>query len=152
VDTLPGSKPTSTTQPAQVDLQDWVDLDQGKRTSNTAKIQSANLALLQREQQWILQPTYDNIQQLGPLGVGEVSEVMSLLVENPIPQGPDFQQVVPGGNLATFSQRWTWINNPVNGMYQIWSGTTAPFYNDSWRKFEVSIPLTNRAAVYQKFP
>lgn len=48
----------------------------------------------------------------------------SIAAENPVPGGPSFQTVVPGGNIAIFADRWTWITDPTQGMWKLWTDAT----------------------------
>ena len=43
-------------------------------------------------------------------------------IKNPMPGGPAFRDTVPRGRIDVFAQRWKWINNPKDGMLQIWTG------------------------------
>jgi hypothetical protein len=130
-----------------VGIGDWVDLDQGIRFNNLAKIQAANRGLLRREQEFIVQPVYNSIQaNEAPLG-SFYDDIMSVLAENPIPTGPDFSVAVPSGNLAALNDRWKWIDTDTRSMTAIWFS-----FNTGFQLFEVSIPLRIRAVPYALFP
>ena len=48
--------------------------------------------------------------------------IFSPLARNPVPLGPDFQKrdAFTSGNIAVFSDRWQWITNTGNGMWDLW--------------------------------
>jgi hypothetical protein len=94
-------------------LEAWIKIDEVNNVSE------GNKELLEREQSIILQQTYID---LDGLAFGVASWLFSVLAENPVPLGPDFQDVVPSGNIATFNDRWQWITNPGNGMWPLWMG------------------------------
>ncbi len=91
----------------------WQKIDEGNDVSG------GNQGLLEREQSIILKQTYIDLDDLAD---GKVSWLFSLLAENPVPGGPDFQAVVPSGNISVFNDRWQWITNTGNGMWPLWMG------------------------------
>jgi len=102
------------TQGIEVDsLAAWQKIDNGNDVSE------GNQGLLEREQSIILEQTYIDLDDLAD---GKVSWMFSLLAKNPVPSGPDFQDVVPSGNIAAFDDRWQWITNAGNGMWPLWMG------------------------------
>jgi hypothetical protein len=91
----------------------WQKIDEGN------DVAGGNQDLLEREQSIILEQTYIDLDDLAD---GKVSWLFSVLAENPVPLGPDFQDVVPNGNIAIFDDRWQWITNAGNGMWPLWMG------------------------------
>jgi len=105
---------------------------------------SGNVGLLRREQEEILADTYD---QLGSMTLGLVDLAFSWLAKNPVPDGSDFLDVVPGGSLSNFDHRWAWIinsNNPPDGMWHIWINTSS-----NTRLNWVELLLKERAGDYR---
>ena len=100
----------------------WVKIDDGYETNNASLIHTGNQELLHREQNIILAPTYVT---LNNLAFGSVSWMFSKLAKNPIAGGPAFDTVVPGGNIAIFNDRWTWITDPTQGMWKLWTDKTS---------------------------
>ena len=103
-------------------LVSWTKIDDGYRSNDTSLIHTGNQELLRREQNVILAPTYVTLNNLAS---GSVSFMFSKLAKNPIAGGPDFDAVVPGGNIAVFTDRWNWISDPEQGMWKLWSGKTS---------------------------
>jgi hypothetical protein len=130
--------------PGALNFTAWQDIDDGYFEDDPDKIHDGNVELLRREQQEILALTYQNLDNLG---LGTVSWLFSIMAENPVPGGPDFTTVVPGGNLSNFTDRWTWITDDVNGMWKKWTGTDKPT-----RKGWVEILLRTRADDYNRVP
>jgi len=93
-------------------LSSWRQIDQ-----NDGGTATANVAVLRREQEVILAQAYLG---LNALENGKIAWMFSLLARNPVPLGPDFQSVVPSGNIAVFNDRWQWITSSGNGMWDQW--------------------------------
>jgi hypothetical protein len=121
----------------------WGEIDQGIQQNIITNIQTGNKLLLQREQQQVLADGYAKLNALNPM----VTWGMSQFAENPVPGGPDFITMEPGGNIGDFNARWDWINHPTTGMWWLWLGTPLNTQS-SW----VQILLTTRAADYALFP
>ena len=138
------------------------------------RIAAGNYELLRREQRQIIQDDYDAMRgHHGP--VGELfTYAMSTEAENPIPGGRAFRDVYPitveldptppifgwdppgpeahirlpfpNGNLASFEDRWAWIQNDM-----------FPAYQDLYAKpgavrAIVSTPVGERAEEFRKLP
>ena len=72
--------------------------------------------------------------------------------KNPMPGGPAFRSVVPGGRVDNYEDRWTWTNNSANGMLQIWTGdatdVTAPKFSAGKRLSENNKTMYSAASPY----
>lgn len=130
--------------PTSLNFLAWRDIDDGIAERDSSKISAGNVELLRREQQIILADTYND---LDALGFGLVSWMFSILAENPVPGGPSFSSAVPAGNIADFSDRWTWITAPNNGMWKLWTDASV-----NTRKGWVETPLRTRADEYNLVP
>ncbi len=123
-------------------VQVWEDIASG----DPARVQAGNTALLQREQQRIIQPDYQEMRDHhGP--VGEIfTLVLTWTAQSPIPGGRPYGDVVhttydipkwacallggpaglficpsitvPDGNIASYDDRWQWISNDMLPAYQ----------------------------------
>jgi len=136
------------------DITAWRKIDQGIQLtqqgypSGPILIQQGNQRLLQREQQQVLA---DGYQGLSTMDAGVIANYMSLLAECPIwdPStnepyaGRNFEAIVPGGNLTTYDDRWTWITYPTIGIWDTWT-----FLTISERSSQVSVDLRTRASTY----
>ena len=73
-------------------------------------------------------------------------------IKNPMPGGPAFRDTVPRGRIDVFAQRWKWINNPKDGMLQIWTGVatapSAPKFNAAKRMKENNKSMYSAASAY----
>ena len=131
---------------ADINIAPWRLIDEGIENNDLTRIVAGNLALLRREQEIIAQPRWDELAGL-PAGTGAVvSFLFSILAENPIPNGPDFADVVPGGNITVFDDRWAWVSDspdPSLAMWTIWTVTPEPV-KEQW----VLIDLAIRAEDY----
>ena len=131
---------------ADINIAPWRLIDEGIENNDLTRIVAGNLALLRREQEIIAQPRWDELAGL-PAGTGAVvSFLFSILAENPIPNGPDFADVVPGGNITVFDDRWAWVSDspdPSLAMWTIWTVTPEPV-KEQW----VLIDLATRAEDY----
>lgn len=117
----------------------WSKLEESLRNSDANGVSAANIEILNREQEVVLDDTYADLLNLGP----RVSWLFSVMAENPIViRGPSFKDVVSadGSNLSIFEDRWQWITNPGNGMVDLWLN-----YSVSERQAEASILLRTRA-------
>jgi hypothetical protein len=120
----------------------WREIDDGIQNDDDGEIHDGNLQLAHREQFTILQPDYDILN-----GMGGITNVISILAQNPVPTGTNFTAVVPGGNLCVFNDRWNWITNSAGGIWPNWVATD-PTTQSGW----VNIPLKTRAANYTLLP
>jgi len=73
-----------------------------------------------------------------------------------MPGGPRFRDVVPGGRIDIYNDRWAWTNNAANGMLQIWTGdatsATAPKFDAAKRLSESNKTMRSAAAAYSFDP
>ena len=137
-----------------LDIAPWREIDQGIQLtaqgdpSGPILIQQGNQDLLQREQQQVLADGYHG---LSTMDAGVIANYMSLLAKCPIwdPStnepyaGRNFEAIVPGGNLTTYDDRWTWITYPTTGIWDTWK-----FLTISERSSQVSVDLRTRASTY----
>lgn len=109
----------------------WQDIDRGRRSGDEDRVWDGNETLLRVEQERTLQPVYDdNERAFQRLSSGPIAWVQPL--ESPIP-GDDvnFQDHVPGGSIADFDDRWTWISEQ---MLPAWR-SSEPDLEDEIREF-----------------
>lgn len=90
----------------------WLDIDSG----DNKRIWQGNKTLLHREQFDILDSSYKAIRNR-PLG-GLDERFMSRVAQSPIPGGKPFTEVVPGGDITNFVDRWKWIDKDMLPAYQ----------------------------------
>jgi hypothetical protein len=82
------------------------------------RVRSGNTWLLFREQHKTLSPMFDEVRSHnGPEG-DLFTWVLSHLSKSPIPGGRPFDDVVPGGNITDFQDRWDWITTDMMPTYQ----------------------------------
>jgi hypothetical protein len=86
----------------------WQDIDSGVPD----RVNAGNVVLLKREQRDVLQGGgtggfYGRIQDIPDSDV--IPETMSEEAKSPIPRGKPFKEVVPGGDITVFQDRWTWL-------------------------------------------
>jgi Domain of unknown function (DUF4157) len=87
----------------------WQDIDSG----DSGRVNRGNIALLRREQLHVLQGGgyYKQIQDIPDNNV--IPETMSEQAKSPIPDGKPFAEVVPGGDITTFEDRWKWLEKDM---------------------------------------
>ena len=127
-----------------IDESDWENIFQGDATSNSSLILSANFLLTQREQQFAVQPAWDQIANV-PFG----TFLFDHLAVSPVDKANDasFETVVPGGNITIFdNNRWLWVSDPTMGIWHDYTGLSP-----SVQTSDVDTPLTTRAATYSYF-
>ena len=95
-----------------VPIEAWRDIASG----NPVRVQFGNEALLRREQETILPPYYKKIRNLPSVGVIPVV-ISRFFTESPIPGGNKFNDVVPGGDVTQFRDRWLWITSDMLPAY-----------------------------------
>ena len=83
----------------------------GISSGNTESINSGNYALLKREQLEILQKQYDIIKNYRDFD--KIPKEMSERTLSPIPGGKSFNDVVSGGDITIFADRWKWITTDM---------------------------------------
>jgi hypothetical protein len=95
-----------------VPIEAWRDIASGNR----ARVEFGNKTLLRREQETILPPYYKMIDDLPDMGV--IPYVTSqFFTGSPIPGGRRFSDVVPGGDVTQFKDRWLWITSDMLPAY-----------------------------------
>jgi hypothetical protein len=162
------------------DFPAWVSLDAGIQDSDHVAINQANHDLLQREQRDVIQTYYARyatpyfmkqppsgfyffgrwIEIFGAVhlppnanGLVNTGEWLSANAnKNPMPGGPKFRDIVPGGRIDNYQDRWNWTANPVNGMLSIWTGeatdANVPKFNAGQRMSEINKTMYSAAAAY----
>jgi len=88
-------------------LEAWRGIASGDET----KVRTGNYALLKREQSERLKKHYQQIQELPDIDM--IPKTMSGHALSPIPGGRPFSEVVPGGDITDFSDRWRWITEDM---------------------------------------
>lgn len=85
----------------------WQQIDEGRRTHNSALIWEGNTNLLFFEQKEVLQPrVYDGNPQLWRLLGGWITSPM-------LGQYQTFEAFAPHGNIGIFEERWNWIEQSM---------------------------------------
>ena len=126
------------------DFDAWEKIDAGIAENNINKMSEGALDLLKREQDFVMQRYYNVVTTLKlrppPLakfigavavtkdkdGLVNAGEWLSAnATRNPMPGGPALRDGHPTRRLDRFADRWAWINNPENGMWQRWMGTSS---------------------------
>jgi hypothetical protein len=167
--------------PEATDFDAWDSLDVGIHTEDQSAINLANRNLLQREQRDVVQEYYTlyatTIWMNQPKsGVSWIDAAVSWLLgfevvtedpglganvgewlsanskKNPMPGGPSFRDIVPGGRIDSYNDRWAWTSNPTNGMLEIWTGDStaaipAPF-NAAKRMTENNKTMYSASSAY----
>ncbi|NBB79542.1 MAG: hypothetical protein GVY36_08875 [Verrucomicrobia bacterium] len=137
------------TDPDDIDIETWNAFDAAQE-SDYSLVQDANRLLLLREQSEIVVPGWSTIAGLDLVkGVSanytSAGEVFSRMAENPIPGGNDFRDVVPGGDITDFVDRWEWIDDSSQGMWKLWTD-----FSIVQQRSYVEIQLKTRAEDYAK--
>jgi hypothetical protein len=88
-------------------LRGWRQIDAGRRAENADMVWQGNATLLHFEQKEVLQPqVYDTNPTLWKEIAG--------WVPSPIPgHRQSFEEFARGGNIATFADRWAWIEGSM---------------------------------------
>lgn len=86
------------------------DIHGGKLEGDQDRINKGNASLLKREQRVILERGYLELARLQDKGLDQGMAKNSI---SPIPGGKDFLDVVPGGDLTNFDDRWRWIETDM---------------------------------------
>jgi hypothetical protein len=154
------------------DFAAWDQLNSGILNQDQTAINTANQRLLQREQRDVVQQYYYDYTTtkymkqpplqswVGAVAVAESSNGLANTGEwlsansnkNPMPGGPKFRDVVPGGRIDEYNDRWAWTNSSANGMLQIWTGSAtdaaAPKFNAAQRMTQNNKTMYSAAAPY----
>jgi hypothetical protein len=99
-------------------LQQWQAIGDILDVKPEAEVQAASQAFADQEQRVILQPYFGQLKAMTLAGV-DVSFILSILAKAPNGTA-DFTAVVPGGNICNFSDRWSWVTDPSQGMWPAW--------------------------------
>jgi hypothetical protein len=158
----------------------WSLVNEGFQESSMTKLREGNQLILRREQEIVMPPLYDTMKEVwldpgtrleeflatdlagivypprNAAGKINIDEMFSINSRNPVQfqLGPSLRQVVPNGKLSDFDDRWEWIDNPQNGMLQIWLGTstTVPGFSATERSNLNGSNLTEHAKIYSMLP
>lgn len=92
----------------------WQDIDSG----DSKRVSRGNMALLKREQFHVLQVGgyYKRIQDIPDNDI--IPETMSENARSPILGGKPFAEVVPGGDITKFEDRWKWLEKDMIPAYE----------------------------------
>jgi len=111
-----------------------------------------NQDLLKREQQQVLPPSYALLSTFDTV-------LMSIFAKCPVWNSSDvpyylrdFNTIMTSlgygsFNIATTSDRWTWITDSTFGIWDTWVNLSS-----SDKTSQVSVPLTTRAVTYSTLP
>lgn len=125
-----------------VDLTTWTELYQGDYSSAPSVVQDATKKILQREQQQIAQRSW-NIFHASSIP----DFVFSTLTASPLPSGASFETVMgSSADVTVYNDRWSWITNPTQGMWQQWNG-----YSNAVQVGFVGINLRIYSEGYSRF-
>jgi hypothetical protein len=97
---------------AGVPVDAWRDIASGDH----GRVRRGNRALLRREQEVVLAPFYASIRDIKDFD--QIPEQMSANALSPIPGGKPFREVVPGGDITLFRDRWRWIETDMLPAYE----------------------------------
>lgn len=114
----------------------WRDIASG----DPGRVRRGNRALLRREQEVVLALFYASIRDIPDFD--QIPKRMSAEALSPIPGGKPFRDVVPGGDITVFADRWKWIETDMLPAYE----TLTP----ARRRQLVNAPLADLAA--QRWP
>ena len=95
-----------------VPLDAWRDI----ASRDPGLVRRGNKALLRREQEVVLAPFYAAIRDIRDFD--QIPERMSAEARSPVPGGKPFREVVPGGDLTVFADRWKWIEADMLPVYE----------------------------------
>ena len=104
------SEVTALLPPARADA--WRDIASGAAD----RVRRGNKALLRHEQEVIIAPYYAAIRAFKDFD--QIPAQMSGQAKSPIPGGNPFREVVPGGDLTVFADRWKWIETDMLPAYE----------------------------------
>jgi hypothetical protein len=113
-------------------LDAWRDIASGE----PGRVRRGNKVLLRREQEVVLAPCYASIRAIPDFD--QIPERMSADALSPVPGGKPFREVVPGGDITVFADRWKWIETDMLPAYER--------LTPERRRQLVNTPLTDLAA------
>ncbi|EOD58540.1 hypothetical protein H480_43195 [Amycolatopsis vancoresmycina DSM 44592] len=90
----------------------WPDIASG----DPARVRQGNHALLLREQKTVVAPFYGRIRDMKDFDM--IPDQMSREALSPLPGGKPFREVVPGGDITVFEDRWRWIETDMLPVYE----------------------------------
>lgn len=90
----------------------WRDIASG----DPARVRRGNHELLLREQKTVVAPYYGQIRDMKDFDM--IPDQMSREALSPIPGGKAFREVVPGGDITVFEDRWKWIETDMLPAYE----------------------------------
>jgi len=105
-----GPAEPAATAGAQADA--WRDIGSG----DPGRIRRGNRELLLREQKTVVAPFYGEIRAMKDFDM--IPDRMSREALSPIPGGKPFREVVPGGDITVFEDRWKWIETDMLPAYE----------------------------------
>jgi hypothetical protein len=97
---------------AGVPVDGWRDIASGDH----GRVRRGNRALLRREQEVVLAPFYASIRDIPDLD--QIPKRMYADALSPIPGGKPFREVVPGGDITLYRDRWRWIETDMLPAYE----------------------------------
>jgi len=162
-----------------LDIRIWRNLAQGIFDEDPFQIEFASRDLLLREQRDIIQESYtvfasnqiiyqpktgmpwidnatnwlfgfETVDEVVP-GFANVGEWLSAnSKKNPMPGGKSFRDVVPGGRIDHFQDRWAWSGDVNDGMFLIWAGSNPaiPNFDRARRQLEAGKSMYDAAFQY----
>ncbi|MFJ9782905.1 hypothetical protein ACIRSS_25215 [Amycolatopsis sp. NPDC101161] len=95
---------------AQADA--WRDIASG----DAGRVRRGNHELLLREQKTVVAPFYAQIRDMKDFDL--IPDQMSREALSPVPGGKPFREVVPGGDITVFEDRWKWIEADMLPAYE----------------------------------
>ncbi len=125
-----------------MDLTPWEKIYQGDYLATPSLVTTATGNILQREQLSIAQRSWDIFHTSSIPNF-----VFSTLTASPLPSGASFTTVMgPSADVTLYPDRWNWINDPTQGMWQQWNG-----YSNALQVGLAGISLQVRAEPYSRF-
>lgn len=115
-----------------VPLDAWQDI----ASRDPGRVRRGNKTLLRREQEVVLAPFYAAIRDIRDFD--QIPARMSAEARSPVPGGKPFREVVPGGDITVFADRWKWIETDMLPAYER--------LTPERRRQLVNTPLTDLAA------